>query len=670
MLSNYRIVATKSFLTFIFVAILIMGAQTAACCKDIERESLSLLYEPENVVTAMRSLEPAIESPAIISVYTKKQIRDLGARTIPELLEFSPGFTPWRSVAGDWWQCPRGLLDSNRNVLVLIDGTSINNQLLGTAYWTYDLLDLSRFNRIEIIRGPGSAMYGPNAILAIINCITEVNPPEGGSINTIIGNFDRKGVGVSNVFRSGKTIFDINFSGISSDADSREISRDVFGKSGITRERFSKKDFMLKISDECGYTFLFNHVESARQGYIGYFDNLNDKTFYERSNDLLSLKYGRGLANGADLSLELFYNRFIDDEDAETVSPKSTVAGVYYPLGVMENDYSDDAAWGVNFLWKSPRRNRHQFSVRGELSWIELMESSVKTSHDSPSDPSKLTELVGVAPKPERFNNYSLTIQDDIRLNNKMRLVIDVRYDKHSLFDNSLSSRAALIHRLNNIWTAKFLYGKAYRNPDFHEINNNRDLKSEKIDTYEFQLLGELFDGWLTKVNFFINNLSDRIESPKIFQAYRNVAKTTIDGMELEIKKRFRHNQEVFANLSTFRFRSETLRSAVSPGRPHNKLNLGYSFNSENFTGTVWGSFSTKAPRNVNDSLSSLPGRKIFNLTLHQNNGVGIADRITLRVRNILNTYLSYTPVNQPVGVLDDYPQPGREISLEISWDL
>lgn len=655
---------------FIFAAVLIMSGHTTALCKDIELESLALLYEPENVVTAMRSLEPAIESPAIISVYTKKQIRDLGARTIPELLEFSPGFNPWRSIAGDWWQGPRGLLDSNRNVLVMIDGTSINNQFLGTAYWTYDLLDLSRFNRIEIIRGPGSAMYGPNAILAIINCITEINPPEGGKITTLIGNFDRKGVGVSNVFRSGKTLFDINFSVVNSDGDSKEISKDVFGKSGVTRERFSKKDFMLKISDLRGYTFLFNHVEGAREGYIGYFDNLNNKTFYQRSNDLLSLKHNRDLDNGANLSIELFYNRFNNDEDTEAVSPGATVAGVNYPLGVMENDYSDDAAWGMNVSWKSPKYNHHQFSIRGELSWIELIKSSIKTSYDSPGDPSKLTELTGVAPRSERFNNNSLTIQDDIRLDNKMRVVLDVRYDKHSLFGNNLSSRAALIRRLNNTWTTKFLYGRAYRNPDFHEINNNRNLKKEKIDTYEFQILGELLDGWLTKVNFFINNLSDRIESPKLFLDYRNIAKTTIDGVEFEIKKRFRCGQEVFANLSTFRLRSETIPSAVSPGRPHNKLNLGYTLCTKKFSGTVWGSFSAKTPRNVNDSLPLLPGRKIFNLTLHRNDGFEIADRITLRVRNILNSYLSYTPVTNPIGVLDEYPQPGREISLEMSWDL
>lgn len=323
----------------------------------------------------------------------------------------------------------------------------------------------------------------------------------------------------------------------------------------------------------------------------------------------------------------------------------------------------------MNFLWKGPRKNRHQLSIRGELSWIELMESSVAASYASPNDPSQLSELPGAAPRPERFTNNSLTVQDDIRVSQRMRLVLDARYDKHSLFGDTLSTRAALIKRMNAEWTAKFLYGRAYRNPDFHEINNNRNLKPEKIDTYEFQLLGELFDGWQAKVNFFINNISDRIESPRLFLDYRNVSKTTIDGMEFEVKKRFKGNQEIFANLSTFRLRSETQPNVVAPGLPHNKLNLGYSVRSGDYCATIWSSISAVQPRNAADSRPPLSGRCITSLTLQHFNA-RIADKITLKVRNLLNTYHSYVSVLNPAGVLYEHPQAGRELSLEMSWNL
>lgn len=663
-LNNYWLIV------LIWSAIFATSSVPASYCGDIEQESFSLLYEPENVITAMRSLEPAIESPAIISIFTRAQIRELGARTIPELLEFSPGFSPWRSISGDWWPGPRGVFDSNRNFVVLIDGVSINNQFLGTPYWTYDLLDLARFSRIEIIRGPGSAMYGSNAFLAVINCITETNPPEGGYFKTEFGSFNTRGIGLSQVFKHGTTIFDLNLSGVGSDGQSRYVERDVYGKSGYTQDGFTKRDFMLKISDSRGYTFLAHHVEGSREGYLGYFENLNRKTFFRRSNDMLSFRYNRDMAAESSFTVGLFYNRFSDSETAETVSPGATAFGTTYPFGVMENDHSKDSGWGINLLWKGCKTGKHQLSVRGELSGIELLESEVSASYDSPGDPGQLSTLPGAAPKPESFTNNSLMVQDDIRLTPRNRIVLDARYDKHSLFGDRLSTRAALIRRCNERWTGKFLFGKAYRNPDFHEINNNRGLKPEQIETYEFQLLGELFDGWFSKINFFINNLSDRIESPRLFLAYLNISKITIDGAEFEIKKRFRAGQEFFGNLSTFRLRSETQPATVAPGLPHNKFNIGYSFKAGSYDTCIWGSFSSRQPRNIADARESLAGRNMVNLTVQKTGFPGLADKIILRVRNLLNTYHSYVSVENPVGILDEHPQPGREISIEMLWNL
>lgn len=656
---------------FALLILFAIAGMPAGFCADVELETSAMLYEPESVVSAMRELEPAVESPAIISVYTQDQIRKLGARTIPELLEFAPGFSPVRSIAGDWWPGPRGILDSNRSFLVMVDGVSINNQFLGTPYWTYDLLDLDRFKRIEIIRGPGSAIYGSNAFLAIINCITDTDPDESSIFKTTVGTNDTMGIGLSKAFQLGKTLFNLHLSGVSSDGQSRYIAKDTFGKSGQTRDGFTKKDFMLKISDPRGYTFLAHHVEGGREGYIGYFDNLNNKTFFKRSNDLFSLRYHRELTAESTFSASIFYNRFTDCEVAETVSPGiKFVNGVTYPFGVMEEDHSKDAVWGMNFLWKGKKIGRHQLSFGGEISSIELLEATVLASYDSPGNPAQLSIIPGVAPKPERFTNHSFTAQDDIRLNNKMRIVLGARYDNHSVFGDSLSTRTGLIYRMNDRWTGKLLFGKAYRNPDFLEANNNRKLKPELINTHEFQLLGELFDGWFAKVNFFSNHLKDRIESSGIFLNFQNVSQTSIEGMEFEIKKRFRFGQEFFGNFSTFRLRSETLSPAIFPGLPHNKLNLGYSFRAGPYTTSIWGSFSARQPRNAYDPRNSLPGNGLVHMTIQRAGMVGFADRIILRVRNLFNRYQSFVSQPFPTGVLEGFPQPGREVSVEMSWDL
>ncbi|HOY68707.1 MAG TPA: TonB-dependent receptor [Candidatus Ozemobacteraceae bacterium] len=656
---------------WVVLPMLMLGMAVPAMGADPELEALSLLYEPETVVTATRMPEPAIESPAIMSVFTAQQIQALGVDTLPELLQFVPGFNPWRSIAGDWWPGPRGILDSNRSFMVMIDGVSINNQFLGSPYWTWDLLDLSRFARIEIMRGPGSAVYGANAFLAVINCITDDQGAGTGYLKTTLGSFERRGIAFGRAFRASETLVDLNVSGESSDGQSRYIGADINGRSGLTHDAGTKNDLMLKVTNPHGLTFLAHHVEGDRDGYIGYFNNVNDKTRFRRSNDLLTLKYHRNLNDQAEITGRVFYNRFLDAEIAEAVSPGALFppTNTVYPLGVMRHDHSRDAVWGADVLFKAAPAGRHRFSIGGERTFIDLAESAVHASSGSPADPTALAFIPGEYPEPGRMNNTSVFAQDDIFLAERLRLVIGARYDDHSAFGSTWNPRAGLIYRLNPRWTGKVLYGKAYRNPDFHEMAGNPGLKSENIRTTEFQLLGEPFHGWFTKMNLFVNQLRDRIQSTDSL-VYTNVGRTTFDGLEFETRKRFGGGQEVFGNVSTFRLRELSSPIAIAPDLPHNKLNLGYSFRMREYETCLWGTMTSRRPRNAADSRDALPGLNLVNMTIQKSGFPGPADRIILRVKNLLNAEHSMTPVYIGDGIFDEFPQAGRQISLEMVWDL
>ncbi|HNW35915.1 MAG TPA: TonB-dependent receptor, partial [Candidatus Ozemobacteraceae bacterium] len=587
------------------------------------------------------------------------------------LLQFVPGFNPWRSGAGDWWPGPRGILDSNRSFMVMIDGVSINNQFLGSPYWVYDLLDLSRFSRIEIIRGPGSSIYGANAFLAVINCITDSSDVGSGYLKTTIGSFERRGIAFGNVWNAGRTVIDLDFSGESTDGQDRFIEKDRYGKSGATHDGYTKRDLMLKITDPRGLTFLAQHVEGHREGYMGYFDNLNGKTFYRRSNDMLTLSYRREFRNSAEFITRVFYNRFLDSEWAEAVSPGGLFAtnGVTYPLGAMEEDHSRDSVRGLDFLYKAAPTGRHKFSIGGEKTFIDLAESAVYGSYDSPADPGRLTFLPGGYPEPEGMTNDSFFLQDDISLAERVRLVFGTRYDDHSVFGGTWNPRAGLIYRFSSRWTGKLLYGKAYRNPDYHEMAGSPDLKSETIRTTEVQLLGEPFDGWFSKINLFVNQVCDRIQSSNGMN-YSNIGRTAYDGLEFETRKRFSRGQELFGNISTFRLREMTTPLMIAPELPHNKINLGYSLNVNSYETCLWSTMTSRWPRNWADSRKSLPGLGLLNMTVQKRGFPGPADRIILRVQNILNTSYSMSPIYIGDGMLDEFPQPGRQMSLEMSWDL
>ena len=150
-------------------------AQEAPVPRETSADNEMLLAgEDIRVVTATRTLERLRDSPSAVTVITEDQIRASAAKTLPDLLRSAPGvdvMSPNQSQAN---VSIRGFNDQFSNkLLVMVDGRSIYQDFYGTVFWTEEPLLLSRIKRIEIVRGPGSALYGANAFNGVINIITK-----------------------------------------------------------------------------------------------------------------------------------------------------------------------------------------------------------------------------------------------------------------------------------------------------------------------------------------------------------------------------------------------------------------------------------------------------------------------------------------------------------------
>ncbi len=129
-------------------------------------------YE-ERVVTASRRAQSALEAPNATSVITAEEIRLSGATTLPELLRRVPGAEVMMLGQGSANVSLRGFNQRIANkVLVLVDGRSEYQDFLGMTLWSSMPVELGDIERIEVIRGPGSTLYGANAMLGVINIIT------------------------------------------------------------------------------------------------------------------------------------------------------------------------------------------------------------------------------------------------------------------------------------------------------------------------------------------------------------------------------------------------------------------------------------------------------------------------------------------------------------------
>jgi iron complex outermembrane receptor protein len=178
-------------------------AEEAAAAPHTDVNPLELspeqLFSATVTVTSVSGLpETAWDAPAAITVLSNEDIHRSGATSIPEALRMVPGVQVARTGAGSWAVGIRGLNGPlNNKLLVLIDGREIYDHLFSGVYWDIQDLPLEDIDRIEVIRGPGSTLWGANAVNGVINIITkDASATQGTLVSALAGNQDRfTGVG-------------------------------------------------------------------------------------------------------------------------------------------------------------------------------------------------------------------------------------------------------------------------------------------------------------------------------------------------------------------------------------------------------------------------------------------------------------------------------------------
>jgi len=140
------------------------------------------------VTTVSKEPEEIWKTPAAIFVITQDDIRRSGARSIPEALRLAPGVEVSRIDASKWSIGIRGFQSRlNRSVLVLIDGREVYTTLFAGTYWEVQDTLIEDVERIEVIRGPGGTIWGPNAVNGVINIITRSSKDTHGSLVSVGG---------------------------------------------------------------------------------------------------------------------------------------------------------------------------------------------------------------------------------------------------------------------------------------------------------------------------------------------------------------------------------------------------------------------------------------------------------------------------------------------------
>ena len=478
--------------------------------------------ELAKIKIASKQTQTVYSSPSSVSVVTRQQLKSMGITNLQALLNFISGFQSTRDIEQGTANriSVRGRSTAlSESILLQIDGQKINDLYTGGISILNRMLDLGHVKQIEIIRGPGSALYGSNAFLGVINIITESNINEGtfglDSIGGVFGN-----IFYSQELFQNSTI-DLYLSLFEQSGDEYELT-DIYGISDHVKDPIKGGDLYVKYHLG-NWLFTGRYMERELNDFIplgSFGKNINKESTQQWS---ISSQYKGQLLDVFEYELLLSHSEDKWDTFALFIPEKVEIS----PDFSLDEDFV-----GGPFLTSKTSKisfdtaykvNSSQFISLGvSYESSSITEVYTSTSHDlftleSYGEIVKLKDEQSFNVK-ERRDVASLYIQDQVKLGSQWELTAGIRFDNYNDFGSSTNPRIALIWKPENKNSIKLMYGTAFRAPNFLELydrNNytdfgNVNLQAEEVTTTEIAWL-RADHSWKFEITAFNNNFRDLI---------------------------------------------------------------------------------------------------------------------------------------------------------------
>ncbi|WP_244926752.1 TonB-dependent receptor plug domain-containing protein [Pseudoalteromonas gelatinilytica] len=455
-----------------------------------EQDLFSLSFEDlldVQVDIASKTSETLSSVPSTMSVFSRKQIQALGVDNAYEVMNFVPGM---QSTRGDWVGAvpkdhARGVYLDSGNVLVMINGERVNESSFGKASVYMPYIPIEVIEKIEFIRGPGSALYGSNAFLGVMNIVTS---KERNALQLVVGNIGRYGAtGQFNTSFSDDTSLFASISYDQKDGESypqgvKDPLEAIYLEAGVDYKK-------LKLRARYNETSLDEFLNLA--GYSTQNQHTSDNTF-------VGIKYN--WVNNDKLKLDSSYSYTKHNiSSAGLIAAFDDIPDFLLGPAWQTTDSKFETELSYQF------ENQWQLAAGIEYAEAKQVEAGVRTSYyDDESmlviiDPAYYQQgIVTVMDFPEfaslkyTFETYSAYGQLKIPYSDALTLFVGARYDDVKDIDSKFSPRLAAVYVINPEHTVKVQYGESFRTPVTNELFSNDDvtvgnpsLRSESVKTTE-----------------------------------------------------------------------------------------------------------------------------------------------------------------------------------------
>lgn len=501
---------------------------------DLTGLSLQELLDIDLVYGASKYEQKVTEAPASVTIVTAADIRNFGYNTLSEILSSVPGFYS-RNDRNYSYVGVRGFArtnDYNLRTLLLIDGHRANDNIYDSAMLGSEgLLNVDDIERVEVIRGPSSSIYGAGAFFAVINIITRngrhLKGPElsgaGGSWRTgaarvawggTTGNGSELFVDGSASNSGGQDFYFPEF-----DTASNPLSANqgrAVGVDGDDSYRFFGKASAGRFTVEAAHSSREKVLPTAPYGTL--FNDPDNRTLDQRS--FVDLKYEGPLGAKLDLIGRLYADRYYYRGDYDYAAPDGKwtemahgyTRGLEAQLTARPNDRNTLLAGG-------------EFRDHWKQDFFAIDDTGIQQDEHRSS------------------NDWGLFMQDQFVPSKRLLLNAGVRYDHYGSFGGSTNPRLALIYTPVDRTTLKFLVGRAFRAPSIQELHYgtgaNPDLAPETIHTAEFVLEQYIGRGLRLSGTYFMNHVHDLISLNTTTVLFENLNVIESDGSELGLEQRW-----------------------------------------------------------------------------------------------------------------------------------
>ena len=487
--------------------------------KNVEAELLDLLNTP--VTVASKKASTIREQPGIVSLVTRQEIQASGARDLIDILQMVPGFSFAKDVQGAVGAGIRGMWGYEGKVLLLVDGMELNDPLYGTSLFG-NHINADIVQRVEIIRGPGSAIYGGNAELAVINVVTRSSGDmENGYAAQAFGHIDgtqgrqSSAIALGSAFDHGDYSLSMATSQAPrSNADYTDLGGNTFpmGKQSAIRSTFGSLGVnyygvQLRILMDSYHVDQREHYGSAIVPNV-----ITQKW----DNYYLDLKKAFQITETVTLTPSIQLRRQFpwaaDPTRTDLTDPSATFSS---------NKRVDRMVAGLQGTWEPS-------AVVSVLAGVEHFSQKGKRFYFDDTPPSLLADNKGEA-------YYA---QGTFKIPGILNITCGARYETHNLFESSFVPRLGV----TGVWGKfhiKALATKAFRTPAIESANINPGLSPEKTTALEVEAGYQL-----TNQSFLVVNIFDTtVKRPIVYyvdagnDAYANFDKMGSRGLEMEFRQ-------------------------------------------------------------------------------------------------------------------------------------